>query len=456
MTHKLHLLPAVIATGLLSFSGVLIETAMNVTFPILIDQFNINPSTVQWVTTMYLLVIAIMVPLTNFLLKRFALKPLFIIANLLFILGLSLDLLASNFVMLLIGRFFQGFGTGIGLPLMFHIILTFAPLAKRGLMMGIGTLTTSIAPAIGPTYGGLLTTNYSWHYIFLFLIPILIISLVIGIYAIPYIKPNSTSSLDTIHLVSLAIFFTGMLIFLNEPTKLANIGLCFLGLVAGGFSIYRAKTSPYPLLRLHVITNRPYRTFLLSFLAIQALFLGGSFVIPTFIQVSLGYNAFIAGAAMIPGALISALLAPIAGRLLDQVGPQKPIIGGLSIACLGLLILIVSFWQHTILFLIIGHAIYSIGTGLAYSNLMTAGMNTLSSKEYGDGSTIFNTLQQFIGAVATTVVATIMTIAQASQSNQIIGTNLGAIIGLVFLFILLFIALLSCINYFKRYHVLTN
>ena len=116
MTRKLHLFAAIIATGLLSFSGVLIETAMNVTFPILIEQFHINPSAVQWVTTMYLLVIAIMVPLTNYLLKRFAIKPLFIIANLLFILGLSLDLLAPNFAILLLGRFFQGFGTGIGLP----------------------------------------------------------------------------------------------------------------------------------------------------------------------------------------------------------------------------------------------------------------------------------------------------------------------------------------------------
>lgn len=75
MNKQLHLLAAVIATGLLSFSGVLIETAMNVTFPILIDQFHINPSTVQWVTTMYLLVIAIMVPLTNFYSKNLPLSP---------------------------------------------------------------------------------------------------------------------------------------------------------------------------------------------------------------------------------------------------------------------------------------------------------------------------------------------------------------------------------------------
>lgn len=450
MNKQLHLLAAVIATGLLSFSGVLIETAMNVTFPILIDQFHINPSTVQWVTTMYLLVIAIMVPLTNFLLKKFAIKPLFIIANLFFILGLTLDLIAPNFTTLLVGRFFQGFGTGIGLPLMFHIILNFAPLAKRGLMMGIGTLTTSIAPAIGPTYGGLLTTNYSWHYIFLFLLPVLVVSLIIGLYAIPLQKVNTASTLDVAHLASLAIFFTGMLMFLNEPTQLLNIGLLMIGLLAGGYSIYRANSSAEPLLRLNVFKNRAYTTALLSFLAIQALFLGGSFIIPTFIQISLGYNAFIAGVVMVPGALVSALLAPVAGRLLDQVGAKKPIIGGLTITALGVVILILACIEQSIGLLICAHVIYSIGTGFAYSNLMTAGMNAIPTAEYGDGSTVFNTLQQFIGAVATTVVATIITITQAYYATLSTGTSYGTLIGLGCLLILIVAALLSCVFFFKK------
>lgn len=170
---KIHLLLAVLATGIMSFAGVLIETAMNVTFPTMIKQFGISTGMVQWVTTIYLLVISIMVPFSNYLLKNFSIRKLFIIANLFFIAGLMTDLWSPSYSILLIGRLLQGISTGIALPLMFHIILNFTPMHKRGTMMGVGTLTTSIAPAIGPTYGGIMTASLSWHAIFLFLLPMI-------------------------------------------------------------------------------------------------------------------------------------------------------------------------------------------------------------------------------------------------------------------------------------------
>ena len=118
---KIHLLLAVLATGIMSFAGVLIETAMNVTFPTLIKQFGISTGMVQWVTTIYLLVISIMVPFSNYLLKNFSIRKLFIIANLFFITGLMTDLWSPSYNILLIGRLLQGISTGIALPLMFHM-----------------------------------------------------------------------------------------------------------------------------------------------------------------------------------------------------------------------------------------------------------------------------------------------------------------------------------------------
>ncbi|KRM99548.1 drug H+ antiporter-2 family protein [Loigolactobacillus rennini DSM 20253] len=150
----LKLILAIIATGLLSFCGVIVETAMNITFPVLMREFAINAATVQWMTTAYLLVVAIVVPLSAFLKRRFKTKTLFIAANLLFLLGLIIDALATNFTVLVFGRIAQGLGTGIALPLMFNIIIDWAPQAQKGMLMGIGTLITAIAPALGPTFGG--------------------------------------------------------------------------------------------------------------------------------------------------------------------------------------------------------------------------------------------------------------------------------------------------------------
>ena len=173
---QLLLVPAVIATGMMSFAGVLIETAMNVTFPTLIRQFDLTTAQVQWVTTIYLLMISIIVPLSTYLNRNFSLKKLFLTSNLLFLAGIMIDFFSPTFMVLLFGRLLQGAATGIALPLMFHIILTFAPLNRRGAMMGVGTLTTAIAPAIGPTYGGIMTSHFTWNHIFLFLVPVLILS----------------------------------------------------------------------------------------------------------------------------------------------------------------------------------------------------------------------------------------------------------------------------------------
>ena len=215
MEKKIHLLLAVLATGMMSFAGVLIETAMNVTFPTLISEFGITTGQVQWVTTIYLLIIAIIVPFSTYLLKNFQIRTLFLASNLLFIAGLLIDFWSPSFLVLLAGRLLQGISTGIALPLMFHIILTYTPIEKRGAMIGIGNLTTSIAPAIGPTYGGVLTSALSWHYIFLFLVPVLLLSLILGLYAIPAMAIKKGGKLDLFSMAGIILMFTGFLLFLN-------------------------------------------------------------------------------------------------------------------------------------------------------------------------------------------------------------------------------------------------
>ena len=141
---------AIVATGILAFCGVLVETAMNVTFPTLNSEFQVNTATVQWLTTIYLLVLAIIVPLSGFLKNSFKNKQLFLAAISLFTIGVLLNAVAGSFSLLLIGRVIQGIGTGIGLPLMFNIILEQVPVSKIGMMMGVGTMIPAIAliPAV--------------------------------------------------------------------------------------------------------------------------------------------------------------------------------------------------------------------------------------------------------------------------------------------------------------------
>ncbi|MDU6523118.1 MFS transporter [Enterococcus devriesei] len=447
---KIHLLYAVLATGIMSFAGVLIETAMNVTFPTLITQFGISTGMVQWVTTIYLLVISIMVPFSNYLLKSYSIRKLFLVANLFFIAGLVTDLWSPSFSILLAGRLLQGVSTGIALPLMFHIILNFTPMHKRGTMMGVGTLTTSIAPAIGPTYGGIMTASMSWHSIFLFLLPVLALSLIIGLYAIPEMPVKKSGGLDIVSLLGVALLFSGLLMFLNQLgswLSLVSLAVGILGLVI----FYRQATrGKNPLVRITVLKNNVFVLFLCGFLVCQFLLLGISFVLPNFIQIVLGKDAFVAGLVMMPGAAVGAILAPISGRILDTFGSKKPILLGLSIATIGWIALTVLLRAPILLGFVAGHVFYMIGIGFAYSNLMTTGMNLLPEADYGDGNTLFNTLQQFSGAVATAIVATIINLAQQSQSNFIAATVTGSQLSLLFLLALLVIVLIACWIHFRK------
>lgn len=154
-TTKLEkkVLLAIVSIAMLTFMGIVSETALNVAFPILMKEFNVVGATIQWLTTGYLLIVAILVPISPMLVKRFPTKRLFQTAACIFTIGTIFCGLATSFPLLLVGRLIQATGTGISLPLMFNIILALVPMNKRGVVMGMAGLVTSFAPALGPTYG---------------------------------------------------------------------------------------------------------------------------------------------------------------------------------------------------------------------------------------------------------------------------------------------------------------
>ncbi|MDA3972845.1 MFS transporter [Enterococcus thailandicus] len=446
---KLLLVPAVIATGIMSFAGVLIETAMNVTFPTLINQFDLTTAQVQWVTTIYLLMISIIVPLSTYLNRNFSIRKLFLFSNFLFLAGILVDFFSPTFMILLMGRLLQGIATGIALPLMFHIILTYAPMNRRGTMIGVGTLTTAIAPAIGPTYGGILTSAFTWNHIFLFLVPVLLISLVIGLFSIPETSVEKGGHLDFLSVLGLCLLFSGSLTFLSTIGQLIS-WLALIIAIIGFFLFYqRSKTIEQPLIRLSILSNKTFRLFLFSFLIYQFLLLGVSFVLPNFIQIVQGDTAFIAGLSMLPGAAIGAILSPFSGKLLDQHGPKKPILAGLTLSFIGWLALVLLIGHASLIWLVACHVFYMIGIGLSYSNMMTTGMNALSEELQGDGNALFNTLQQFSGAIATSLVAIIINLVQDhSTLNYEVATTLGSKAALGVLLVLLIISFAQFMPYY--------
>ncbi|QZN93244.1 MFS transporter [Limosilactobacillus panis] len=416
---------AVIAAGVMSFAGVVVETAVNISFPTLMREFKISTDLVQWMTTICLLTVSLTVPLSAYLKRRFKTKHLFVFANLTFTVGLLIDILAPNFWLLLVGRLVQGIGTGVALPLMFNIILDWVPQRRVGMMMGLGTMITGIAPAVGPTYGGLLVNSLGWRWIFIFLLPLLVLSLITGMVTIRQKGRLMKTEFDWLSLVTLILMFAGL------TTGFANMGSQPLlsWLVLGSFAIGLIGTIAFitrslkitsPIVNLTLFARHRFARLAFAFLLFQLTALGLSFLVPNYIQLVNHGSAMLAGLIVLPGAALGAVTGPFGGRLLDQFGARKPVLSGVVlnlIAVIGLTCLATGrLTNSTIIFLYIA---FMVGAGLSFGNIMTSALASLPDQSNGDGNAILNTLQQFAGAVGTSIASTIVAASQANHDRPL-------------------------------------
>ncbi|MDV7720273.1 DHA2 family efflux MFS transporter permease subunit [Pediococcus ethanolidurans] len=442
-----QVIAAVIATGLMSFSGVIVETAMNITFPTLMKEFNVTTSIVQWLTTGYLLTVAIIVPLSSALKTRFRTKSLFIVANLLFLTGLIMDAVAPIFPILLLGRIVQGCGTGIALPLMFNIIIDQVPSSKIGMMMGIGTLITVVAPAIGPTFGGVVVASLGWRFVFIILVPLLLISLFTGIKTIEQKRPIRVIKFDPLSVLLIAATFIGFILGFSNMGATSFMSLSVAGAIVVGVIglvglIYRSLHIAQTVIDLRVLGNVAFAAHVFVFFALQLISLGMSFILPNYMQLVNGATSTIAGLVVLPGAALGAVMSPISGRIFDHFGAKKPLLTGSSIVFIGLVLftgLALNISNGLILTI---YVFYMFGIGLIFGNVMTNGLSTLKNDQQADGNAILNTIQQFAGAVGTSIVSTIIGASQLSKrGNQADLTAIGSRHALLVLTILMAVAI---------------
>lgn len=404
---------AIVATGLMSFSGVIVETSMNVTFPILMKEFGVTTNTVQWMTSIYLLVVAIIVPLSAVLKSSYKTKTLFTVANVFFIAGLVIDALAPNFPLLLIGRAIQGVGTGIALPLMFNIIMEQVPQSKIGFMMGMGNLITGIAPAIGPTFGGIVANSLSWRWVFYILLPFLVLSFILGRWGIQQKSEIRKQSVDLISLLMIIFMFTGLVDGFSNvgsmPFMSVNVlGAFILGIIGMVGLTWRSLSIATPTLNLRLFKNHRFAGHVLGFFLTQIMSLGFAFLLPNYIQLVNGNTAMIAGLVVLPAGVAGAIFAPLGGKILDHFGARRPILFGMGLCFLSLLTFALISRHMSNAMIMFVYIFYMAGMGMCMGNVMTSALKSISPEETAQGNAIMNTLQQFAGAMGTSIAAMIV------------------------------------------------
>lgn len=177
-----------------------------------------------------------------------------------------IDAIAPNFILLILGRVIQGIGTGIALPLMFNIILEQVPKEKIGIMMGVGSLITAIAPAVGPTFGGLIISNLGWRYIFIILIPVLVVTFLLGFISIQQASQTSKTNFDYLSLAFIMLTFVGLIIGLSNMGTHSLISLPVIGFLAVGLLgllalIVRSNRIDNPVINFTILTNKKNSVF---------------------------------------------------------------------------------------------------------------------------------------------------------------------------------------------------
>lgn len=416
-----RLLVAVLSVSLLILCGLLTETAVNIAFPTLMEEYGVNASAVQWMTTGKMLVVAMITPISAFLKKRFATKKLFLFSGFVFLAGCLIGTFAWSFEVLVASAIIQGLGIGVALPMVFNIILEQVPSAKTGTMMGIASLIMAAGPALGPTFGGIVVTALGWRAIFSLMIPLTIVALIGGGLTIEQKTQPSKIGLDIIGtlLVMLGFFLlvygiTGLESFSEKPLQI--VFCLVLGVVALIMLCLHAKRKEEPLIHLNVFKNAVFNWHLLSYIFMQIVFLGFSFVLSNYLQIVCGASAFMTGLCLLPGAMGQAILSVCSGMILDKYGARKPIYFGSVLAIIGSGLFFVSGAYMETIMVVVFYIIMEVGLGCTYGNTMTHALQNISPKDNSDGNAVFNTFGQLAGSLGTSISAVILTVFQQNSA----------------------------------------
>lgn len=313
---------------------------------------------------------------------------------------------------------------------MFNIIMEQVPRQRIGLMMGFGNLITGIAPAVGPTFGGIIVSSLGWRWIFYILLPFLLVSLLLGTWGIQQKTATARQHFDMLSCLLIAVMFIGLVVGFSNLATLPLLswpvgGAILIGLLAMGLLSWRSLSITTPILDFRLFGNRRFAGHVLIFFLTQMCSLGFAFLLPNYIQLVNHNTALLAGLVVMPAGFGGALFAPVGGRLLDQYGPKKPVLSGSILMAVAILIFTLFSPAMSNLAIALVYILYMSGMGSLMGTVMTSALASLPQDKQTQGNAILNTLQQFAGSMGTSLVAMIVAKSQVGVGKTAAATALG-------------------------------
>ncbi|MBD8084829.1 MFS transporter [Limosilactobacillus sp. c9Ua_26_M] len=381
------------------------QTMMVTALPVIQEDLHVSLNAVQWLTTGYTLIIGIVTPLSSNMYEKFTNRHVFIGIIGTFLVGTLVGCFASNFTSLLIARLIQACASGMLMTFQMTTMISIYPIEKRGSILGLSSLVISAAPALGPTISGLILEFLSWRWLFILVLPLMILAFIIG-----YLKlPNfSTPRPIKIDYISVIISLVGSGLALGSLTVFQiNFWDGLVMLISGFIIIWgfvkRQLHLKNPMLKVQIFTYPSFRWMTIVGVFTFMVLLGTEQLIPIYTEKIIGMGSFLSGLILLPGAIANAITASIVGRLYDQYGPKWLITIGAVIMLVASIPLVLVSRHSSITLLTLTYMLRMIGNAFVFSPALSEAFSNLNQEENSHGTALNNTLRQIFGAVSVTL-----------------------------------------------------
>ncbi|GEK29390.1 DHA2 family efflux MFS transporter permease subunit [Furfurilactobacillus siliginis] len=402
-----------------TFSMSISQSSLSTAYPTLMRTFGIGAPEVQWMTTGFMLVMSVMIPVSPWLLNNIKFTTLFRWVTATFAVGTLLCMMAPNYIVLLVGRLIEALGVGIIFPSFQTVLLTITPETHRGATMGTAGLIMGSALATGPVVSGIMLQFTSWRGLFALFFVLVATVFVISFWTIKDVMPVNQSQMDWLSIVY-SLGFIGVLFVLNQiGSKGVNWWLTVLlvvSIVAVIGFCWRQLHRAQPLLELHVFQSRLFTTGVLLTGASYIALIVTTIVLPLYYQNVLGLSALASGLSLVPAAVGLSLLNPLSGRLMDRIGPRNVVLTGMLLIVLGFGYLTIFAAHLTVVTLILASIVTEGGNAFVMMPAVTLGANSLPDRLIAHGTAVTTTARQILGSAGVAAATIILT--RVTQANH--------------------------------------
>jgi DHA2 family multidrug resistance protein len=403
-----------VALSLATFMNVLDTSIANVSLPAIAGDLGVSPDQGTWVITSFAVANGISVPLTGWLTRRFGQVKLFTAAIVLFVIASVMCALAPNLSLLILARVFQGAVAGPMIPLSQALLLASYPKNRAGMALAMWSITTLVAPVVGPVLGGWITDNISWPWIFYINVPVGI-GAALATWAIYHKRETPTAKVpvDAIGLGLLIVWVGAMQVMLDKGKDLdwfnsaAIVTLASVAVVGFAVFLIWELTEEHPIVDLSLFRSRNFTVSTIAMLFAYGLFFGNVVLLPLWLQQYMGYTATLAGWVLAPVGLLAIVLSPVVGRISDRVDPR--ILVTISFAIFALVLFMRAHFNTnaTIATLMLPTVIQGAGMAAFFIPLVSISLSGMSPERIPAASGLFNFARITAGAFGTSITTTL-------------------------------------------------